>query len=69
MAEFCRECFLRMNGDSYTNRIILSRDLDICEGCGHWKRVVEEIRFRTLLDDLLDAIIDRRLTKNGRPAE
>ena len=45
MAEFCKDCFLRMNGNTYANRIILSRDLDICEGCGEWKRVVEEIRY------------------------
>ena len=68
MAEFCKDCFLRMNGDTYANRIILSRDLDICEGCGEWKRVVEEIRYRTPIDDIIDDIIDRRLKKK-RPMD
>ena len=70
MAEFCRDCFLRMEGDDrLANRIILSRDLDLCEGCGEWKRVVEVLRYRTPIDDIIDAIIDRRLKKQSRPEE
>ena len=70
MAEFCRDCFLRIEGDyRLADRIILSRDLDLCEGCGKWRRVVEEIRYRTPIDDIIDAIIDRKLKKQSRPEE
>ena len=64
VAEFCRVCFLRHNPDISPYKIILSRDLDICEGCGELKRVVEEIRYRTPIDDIIDAIIDRKLKRN-----
>ena len=41
MAEFCPECWNKINHfndppEAYT----LSWNLDICEGCGQWKRVV-----------------------------
>ena len=70
MAEFCRDCFLDMEGDDhFADKIILSRDPDICEGCGEWKRVVVDLRYRTLLDDIIDAVIDHRLKKQSRPPE
>ena len=42
MAEYCFDCWTRIHKkkqlpDGYE----LSRDLDFCEGCGEWKRVVE----------------------------
>lgn len=41
MAEFCLECWKRMNRIKDDKRkYILSKDLDLCEGCGEWKYVI-----------------------------
>lgn len=41
MAEFCLDCLNRMSGrnddESY---FVLSKDLELCEGCGQWKKIV-----------------------------
>lgn len=41
MAEFCLECWNRMNeiNDS-PKKYVLSKELELCEGCGEWKTVV-----------------------------
>lgn len=45
MAEFCLECYKRINGMADgERRYILSKDLDLCEGCGKWKPVVVQER-------------------------
>ena len=43
MAEFCKECFLKYNPNCAGYHLRMSRDKDLCEGCGEWKRVVETI--------------------------
>ena len=45
MAEFCLKCFNEINEFSL-NRfdVILSWDLDLCEHCGKYKRVVTGFR-------------------------
>lgn len=45
MAEFCKKCFEKMDGDliAKNEKIILSEDGDLCEGCGGWKSIVIEI--------------------------
>lgn len=41
MAEFCLECWNKMNGTRHSKRkYVLSKDLDLCEGCGEFKHVV-----------------------------
>ncbi len=41
MAEFCPDCWNKLNGWKLTeDDYVLSRDLELCEGCGKWKRVV-----------------------------
>ena len=41
MAEFCLECWRKMNKGRYDNtRYVLSKELDLCEGCGKWKHVI-----------------------------
>ena len=41
MAEFCTDCIEKMDKDPDAKyRYSLSRDFDLCEGCGEWKRVV-----------------------------
>ena len=47
VAEFCKECFLQMNeGEEWLEdkQIVVSQELDLCEGCGEWKEVVVEIK-------------------------
>ena len=41
MADFCRECFIKYNGEPRAGeRLLLSRGLGLCEGCGGSKPVV-----------------------------
>ena len=41
MAEFCLECWNRINETKDTeDKYIISDDLDLCEGCGELKHVV-----------------------------
>lgn len=43
MAEICRECYLREHGDRDKDRLIMSKELDLCEWCGQYKPVVVRI--------------------------
>lgn len=41
MAEFCLECLNKINEtNDKASKYIISKDLDLCEGCGQWKNVV-----------------------------
>lgn len=41
MAEFCLDCWNKMNETKDPPaRYVLSRDTEICEGCGEYKQVV-----------------------------
>ena len=46
MAEFCLECWNEMNEDANQKnqenqkKYILSKHLELCEGCGEWKNVI-----------------------------
>ena len=46
MAELCLEC-LRKHSEKRELRwkYILSKELDLCEECGQWKRVIVRERF------------------------
>ena len=47
MAEFCADCFNKMNQTDYPPEDFgLSKRLDLCEGCGEMKRVVITINSR-----------------------
>lgn len=42
MAEFCLDCWNEMNGRKDTAaEYILSKELELCEGCGKYKHVIE----------------------------
>lgn len=45
MAEFCRECFINHLGPSQDeiDRIVMSEEYDLCEGCGNWGPYVDYI--------------------------
>lgn len=41
MAEFCFECFKKIHEiDVPENKYIFSKDTNLCEECGEWKKVV-----------------------------
>lgn len=41
MAEFCLKCLNELNGtNDVAKKYIISKDLDLCEGCGEWTKVV-----------------------------
>ena len=41
MAEFCLECWNKINNSNDKERkYIMSEELGLCEGCGEWKRVI-----------------------------
>ena len=45
MAEFCLECWNKINEDCDDKRkYILSKDLELCDGCGEWKNVIVAMR-------------------------
>lgn len=61
MAEFCLKCWSRINRAHYTERdYVLSRDLDLCEGCGEFCRVVVRERTCKFLYDLRQMLKTRR---------
>lgn len=46
MAEFCLDCFNKMENCNLKKRhVVLSSFDDLCEGCGEYKRVVMRLRF------------------------
>ena len=48
MAEFCKECFknmITMSSDNIKDKdIVMSKDLDLCEGCATMKQVVIRVK-------------------------
>lgn len=41
MAEICLDCMNKINGTNYDARkYILSDELELCEECGEWKKVI-----------------------------
>lgn len=40
MAEFCPECFVKLNPEFTKDDLVIVKELDLCEGCG---KIVDEI--------------------------
>lgn len=41
MAEFCVDCWNKINETKYSkDRFVISKDLDLCKGCGEYKNVI-----------------------------
>ncbi|MEE1154660.1 MAG: hypothetical protein UH241_05845 [Acutalibacteraceae bacterium] len=41
MAEFCIDCWNKINGTTYKeNEYVISKELELCEGCGQYKNVI-----------------------------
>ena len=46
MAEICLECWRKLSDKREPRwKYVLSRELDLCEECGEWKRVIVRERF------------------------
>ena len=62
MAEFCFKCWNKMHRENYCKwDVKLSWGLDLCEGCGEWKRIVLEKRYvdyRFILVQLVALILE-----------
>lgn len=45
MAEFCKECFMKDFADIIKDdeELMISKDLDLCEGCEEFKPVVIKV--------------------------
>lgn len=54
MAEFCKECFLKeFDIDLKKQKVIISKDLDLCETCGLMKPAVIKIVYKNPIRRLL----------------
>lgn len=63
MAEFCLECFNKVfETNEKESAYILSKDLDLCDYCGEFKRVV--VRKRTMMEVLNYNLITRFFKKS-----
>ena len=52
MAEFCKDCFLKLFGPvEEDEEIIESEEPWLCEGCAEWKPVVDIIKKKDTLND------------------
>ena len=41
MAKFCLECWNKINErEDSPKKYVLTKDLELCEGCGEWKKVI-----------------------------
>lgn len=43
MAEYCKDCFKKWNPNVDEHRLRMSREVELCEGCGQLKPCVERI--------------------------
>lgn len=61
MAEFCLSCWNRMNNTNLTEKDVeISRELDLCEGCGEIKNVILLYKKKSLLKKYLSLVFRRR---------
>ena len=60
MSEICLDCLNKIlkTNDAET-RYVISRDLDLCEQCGQYKRVVVKMRFRFRMKQVLEDLFER----------
>jgi|GEM_PF-2170985 hypothetical protein len=61
MAEFCRTCYKKvLKGTEPERHLVLSKDLELCEGCGEQKPVVVRVR-RPAWDGILHFLFTGRI--------
>ena len=57
MAEFCLECFNKLNGTAFTRGDVIQA-YDFCENCGTYKKCIVELRGHGPVDALIRLCID-----------
>ena len=58
MAEFCLKCYNRIHRDNLTEYdVVLTRDYELCEGCGECKKVV--IKYRSKLSKMIVKLLKK----------
>ncbi len=57
MAEFCKECFLKLNPELSEDDLVMIKEAELCEGCG---KVVDETVLKIKDSGM------RKLGKNNR---
>ena len=65
MAEFCLECWNKLMGtEDSSKKYVMSKDLDLCEECGQWKRVIVVMKrryiFKMWIEDWIAALRERK---------
>ena len=61
MAEFCIACWNRISKTNAEEKMyILSRDLDLYEGCGQWKPVIIRQRMRYVIKDIVEDLLKHK---------
>ena len=54
MAEFCLDCMNKILGTNDSERkYVLSKELELCEECGEWKRVIVTTRRSYYIRELI----------------
>lgn len=57
MAEYCKACFEKdFNEIEKGKKIVMSREMDICEGCGKYDYTVDRVANKGLLDGVVEFI-------------
>lgn len=65
MADYCFECWNKLNnGTCKRGEYVLSKEVDLCEGCGEYKRVIEFKKQGGIVDfGHIHSIIERIIRK------
>lgn len=67
MAEFCLNCWNKIMGTKDPpGKYIISRELDLCEGCGEWKPVVIRVKRRYIAAEWFRERIGRFAEGGGK---
>ena len=61
MANYCFDCWNEINERNTPKKMyVLSRDLDLCEGCRQLKPVIVRLRMRYIIKDILQDLCSRK---------
>lgn len=68
MAEFCLDCFNKLNDTDYTKKEVRLEE-DFCEACASWKPCVMQLHPKTLGYRIADGIRKRLESRRKRKGE
>ena len=59
MAEICVDCWCKEMGSAdEAKKVLISRELELCEECGQYKPVVVRYKMRYIWEDRLQELIE-----------